>query len=131
MKKLSLVAALVLGGLLACCTLASAQDTNSPDSTPKKGGKRGMPTVEQRMERMSTELSLTDDQKPKVKAVLEDFGKQYAGLRDVPQDERRAKMQSIREDEGKKLKEILTPDQWEKYQKMMQDMGKKKKKSSE
>ena len=77
--------------------MAKAQDTNSPDSTPKKG-KRGMMSVEQRMERMSTDLSLTDDQKPKVKAVLEESAKQMAGLRDLAQDERRPKMQSIRED---------------------------------
>ncbi len=131
MKKISLVAALVLGGLLACCTLAKAQDTNNPSSTTPKKGKRGMMTVEQRLERMSTELNLTDDQKPKVKAVLEDTGKQMQGLADLSQEDRRAKMKTIREDEGKKLKDILTPDQWDKFQTMMQDMGKKKKKSSE
>ena len=67
MKKLSLIAALALGGLLACSTIAMAQDTN----TPKKGGKNRM-SVEQRMERLSTDLNLTDAQKPKVKAVLEE-----------------------------------------------------------
>ena len=130
MKKISLIAALVLGGLVACCTLAHAQDTNSPDSSPKKekGGKRGFMSPEQRLEMMSTELSLTDAQKPKVKDVLEDTSKQ---MRDIPQDERREKGPAIREAGDKKLKEILTPDQWEKYQKMMQSMGKKKKKSSE
>jgi len=131
MKKLSLIAALALGGLLACCTLATAQETNK-DTTAKKG-KRGMMTVEQRLDRMSTELELKDDQKPKVKAVLEDTGKQMQALRDLPQDERRTKMQSIREDENKKLKDILTPDQYEKYQKMMAEMRGKKgeKKKSE
>jgi Spy/CpxP family protein refolding chaperone len=128
MKKLSLIAALALGGLLAFSTVAMAQDTTAP----KKGGKNRM-SVEQRLERMSTELNLTDAQKPKVKAVLEETGKQFQGLRDLPQDERRTKMQSIREDETKKLKEILTPDQMEKYTKMMEEMKKKggKKKKSE
>jgi len=139
MKKISLIAALALGGLLACCTMATAQDaksdssTNSPakgsDSAPKKG-KRGMLSVEQRMERMTDELSLTDEQKPKIKAVLEDSDKQFKGLADLSPEERRPKVQSIREDEGKKIKEILTPDQWEKYQTMMQSMGKKKRKQS-
>jgi Spy/CpxP family protein refolding chaperone len=132
MKKLSLIAVLTLGSLLACCSLANAQtsSTNSPDSTPKKGKRGAMFSPEARLDRMSTELSLTDDQKPKVKAVLEDTGKQMQGLRDLEPDERRSKMQSVREDESKKLKDILTPDQYEKYQKMMQDMGKKKKKQS-
>ena len=54
MKKLSLIAALAIGGLVACSTLATAQD--STNNVPKKGGKRGMPTVEQQMERMTTAL---------------------------------------------------------------------------
>ena len=124
MKKLSLIAALALGGLLACTTVTMAQDAGA------KKGKRGF-SAEQRLERMSTELKLTDEQKPKVKAVLEETGKQYQGLRDLPQDERRTKMQSIREEENKKLKAILTPDQMEKYTKMQEEMkkGGRKKKS--
>ena len=66
LAKLSLIAAMVLGGLLACGNIASAQD-NGTNAAP--GGKKGKRvTVEQRMERFTTELKLTDDQKPKVKA---------------------------------------------------------------
>ncbi len=128
MKKISLIAALVLGGLLACSTLATAQDTNSPG----KGGKRGNMSPEQRLENMSSKLSLTDDQKPKVKAVLEDTAKQ---MKDIPQEDRRTKGKSIMDEQNKKLKEILTPSQWDTYEKMLQDMrkkgGEKKKKKSE
>jgi len=135
MKKISLIAALALGSLLACCNLASAQDTNSPGSTPPpkkdKGGKRGGFSPEARLERLSTELSLTDEEKPKVKAVLEDTGKQMQATRDLDQDEARTKRKSIMEDESKKLKDILTPDQYSQYQKIAEGMGKKKKKSSE
>ena len=77
MKKLSLIAALAIGGLVACSTLATAQD--STNNVPKKGGKRGMPTVEQQMERMTTALDLTDAEKPKVKAVLEDSSQEDEG----------------------------------------------------
>ena len=119
MKKLSLIAALALGGLLAFSTIAMAQDTGG-----KKGGKNRY-SAEQRLERMATDLKLTDEQKPKVKAVLEETSKGMQGLRDVPQDERRQKMQTIREQELKKLKEILTPDQMEKYKKAQDEMKKK------
>ncbi len=112
MNKLSLVAALALGGLLAGTTIAAAQDA------PKAGKKGGFPSIEQRMDRLSTELNLTDAQKPKVKAVLEDTDKKRQELRDVPQDQRREKMQALREEETKKMKEILTPEQFEKYQAM-------------
>lgn len=119
--KLSLVAALALGGLLACSTIAMAQDNG--------GGKKGGRSVEARLERMSTELNLTDDQKPKVKAVLEDTAKK---MQDIPREERRDKMPALMEDQNKKLKEILTPDQYTKLQSMRQS-GKKaaEKKSGE
>ncbi len=123
MKKLSLIAALALGGLLAFSTIAMAQDTGAKKDA-KKGGKNRF-SAEQRLERMNADLKLTDEQKPKVKAVLEETSKGMQGLRDVPQDERRQKMQTIRETETKKLKEILTPDQMEKYKKAQDEMKKK------
>ena len=123
MKKISLIAAMVLGGLLAISTVAMAQDTNA-NKDAKKGGK-GRFTVEQRMERLTTELKLTETQQPKVKAVLEATSKSMQGLRDLPQEERRPKMQGIREEENKKLKEILTPEQMEKYTQLQQSMGRK------
>jgi periplasmic protein CpxP/Spy len=119
MKKLSLIAALALGGLLACSTVATAQDA------PKKGNRM---TVEQRMEKLSTDLNLTDAQKPKVKALLEDTQKK---MREVPQDERREKMPAIWEEQNKKMKEILTPEQMEKYTKLQEaEKGKRGKKKN-
>jgi periplasmic protein CpxP/Spy len=124
MKKLSLIAALVLGGLVAFSTVAMAQDANKD---AKKSGKRGMPTVEQQMERLTKALSLTDEQKPKVEALLKDTQKKYQEL--APED-RREKGRAIREEQNKKMKEILTPEQMEKYTKLQEEMkkgGKKKK----
>src|SRR5271157_5630475 len=111
MKKLSLIAALAVGGLLACSTVAMAQSTNAPG----KGGKQRM-TVEQRLERMSTALSLTDEQKPKVKAVLEET---QAKMQDIPREDRREKMPAVMEEQNKKIKAILTPEQMEKYTTLM------------
>ena len=124
MRKLSLVAAMALGGLVAFSMLATAQEAGKD---AKKGGKGGF-SVDQRLERMSTQLNLTDDQKPKVKAVLEETAKK---MKDVPQDERREKGRKIREEEMKKFKEILTPEQFTKYEEMAQSMGKKGGKKAE
>ncbi len=125
-NKISVMTGLVLGGLMAFSSMAAAQDQ-------KPGGGRGRgPSVEQRMERMTEELKLTDAQKPKVKAVLEATAKKGQELRgdtSVPREERREKMQAIMEQENKQLKEILTPDQYTKYEKMRAEMrggGKKK-----
>jgi Spy/CpxP family protein refolding chaperone len=92
----------------------------------KKGGKRG-PSVEQRLDRMTEELKLTDDQKPKVKTVLEDGAKKRQEMfsdSSVPREQRREKMQAIMDDESKKLKAILTPEQNEKWEKMRADFRK-------
>ena len=130
MSKLSLIAAMALGGLVVCSTLVSAQDaTNAPD---KKGGKRGM-SPDQMMERYTEQLSLTDEQKPKVKAVIEDSGKKRREIfRDsaLDQQQKKEKFQGTMEAQNKKMKEILTADQYKKYQEMNEKMkkggGKKK-----
>src|ERR1041385_997639 len=89
--------------------------TNTP---PAGGGARQGRGVDQQMTRLNEQLKLTDEQKPKVKAVLEDQNKKAAELRNEPQETRRAKMQTIREEESKKMKEILTPDQFKKYEEL-------------
>ncbi len=121
--RLSLIAALAVGSLLFLTNVSSAQDTKEK----KKGGM----SVEQQMERMTTELSLTDAQKPKVKAVLEDSQKKMQEIRNdtsLDQSARREKFTAMREEQNKKMKEILKPDQYEKYQAMAQRRpgGKKK-----
>ena len=125
MSKLSLVAALALGGLVACSTLANAQD-----NAPKK--KRGM-SIEQQMERLTETLTLTDEQKPKVKAVLEKSSKKRQEIMSdstIDRSQMREKMQPITEEQNKKMKEILTAEQFKKYQDMRQQ-GKNKAKKAE
>jgi protein CpxP len=117
-RTLSLAAALALGGLMACN--ASAQD-NTP--APKKGGKG--PSIERQMERMTTELKLTDDQKPKVKAVLEDSTKKRQELfadTSISREDRGPKMRAIMDDQDKRLKEILTADQYKDWEKLRDEM---------
>ena len=121
MKKLSLIVAVALGTLVAG-SMAMAQDT----ATPKKG--KGGFTPEQQLERMTTQLNLTDDQKPKVKAVLEDTAKK---MKDVAPEDRRTKGRELRDEQTKQLKAILTDEQFKKYEEMMQRGGKKGGKKAE
>jgi hypothetical protein len=124
MSKLSLIAALALGGLVASSTLASAQDASS---TPeKKGEKRGM-SVDRMMERYTEQLTLTDAQKPKVKTVLEDsMKKRQEIMRDssLDQQQKREKFRPVMEAQDKKMKAILNDDQFKKYQEMNEKMKK-------
>ena len=128
MRRLSLIAVMALGGLVAFSMLATAQEAGKDT---KKGGKRGFPSVEQQMERMTTQLNLTDDQKPKVKAALEAQDKKMKELRKEGNTPTREQFQEVRKETQKKMKEILTEDQYKKYEEMGQRMGKKSGKKTE
>ena len=121
LNKTLALAALVAGSLLAGSSALQAQDnTNTPPAGgPPGGGMRGRPTFEM----ISKQLDLTDDQKPLVKPIVEDMQKQASELRkdtSLTQEDRRAKMKEIRDGAAAKLKDILTPEQFAKWQKMGQ-----------
>jgi len=106
LRRISIVAALALSGLLMLTSTSSAQNTNT--NAPQQ---RRAPNIKQRVERLSKELNLTDDQKTKVTALFEKQGKEMRDLRDeTNRDTRREKMRAIRQDQDKELKTILTPD---------------------
>src|SRR5262249_7938706 len=116
MHKFSLIAALALGSLLAGALTCSAQTqtTNPPVKGDRKGG-----GVHQRVDRMATELNLTDDQKTKVTALFEEDAKKMRELRadtNLSKDERGEKFRAMRKESDQKLKAILTPEQWDKFQ---------------
>lgn len=116
------MAALVLGALVAISSSALAQNAGA-DKQGKQG--KGGTSVERQLERMTKSLELTDAQKPKVKALLEDISKKREELRsNTNQSERREKMRALMEDEQKKLKEILTADQFKKWEQQREEMRK-------
>jgi periplasmic protein CpxP/Spy len=121
--KTSLVI-MAVTGLLAFSSSSRAQ-TNTPPGGPgarQGNGARGR-NAEQQLAQYSEQLKLTDAQKPKVKAALEEQTKKLQELRGdttMSQQDRRAKMQTIREDLDKKMKEILTADQYKKYEELQQ-----------
>jgi Spy/CpxP family protein refolding chaperone len=124
---MSVIAGLAVAGLLCFATAAKAQDDNKGE----KKGKRGFPTVEEQMDRFNKELSLTDEQKPKVKKVLEESRDKRTELFQAGggrTEEARAKMRTIQEDQDKKLKEILTADQYKTYEEKLRFRGGGKKK---
>jgi Spy/CpxP family protein refolding chaperone len=82
-------------------------------------------TVEQEMDRLTKELALTDDQKPKIKEVVEENRKKMQDLFSNSSGDRaamREKMQALSEERDKKFKEILKPDQYTKWEKLRDEM---------
>jgi protein CpxP len=91
-------------------------------NAPSHHGQRG--SVQQRVDRMSSELNLTSDQKTKVTALMEGEAKQRKELRNdtsLSREQKREKGQVMMADQEKKLKQILTPDQFQKWQKVRQE----------
>lgn len=121
-SKLTLVAAIALGGLMVCGPITQAQDKPAtPPSapgdatTPPPGGRRG----NNMMQTMFDRLNLTPDQQAKVKPVIADQQQKMRALREdkaLSQQERRDKIKEIIDATDAKLKEILTPDQYTKLQ---------------
>ena len=114
LTKISLIAVLAAATVLSYSP-AFAQDAKDGKDTPKK---RGGDFVKQQMERLNEELKLTDAQKPKVEALLNSQAEKMRGLRDATPEERQEKVKANREEMSKKMKEILTAEQFAKYEKL-------------
>jgi len=73
---------------------------------------------EKRLEKMKSELSLTDDQYGKIKAIASEFASSRAAIRKDTSLTRGAtfnKMKSLRADEEKQINEVLTKEQQAKW----------------
>src|SRR5215471_12236528 len=107
---------------MACLLLGAmavfAQDAPAP---PQGGGgwQRGqMPSAEQRLQRMTQALNLTEDQQAKIKPILENESTQMQSLRSdtsLSHEDQRAKMKQLRESTSSQINPILTADQQKQY----------------
>jgi periplasmic protein CpxP/Spy len=89
-------------------------------------------TVESRMEEMSKQLNLTDDQKAKLKPILQDEAQQMKGAHEdtsLTHEQKKAKMKEIREAHKSQVDQILTPDQQKKWEEMKKAKEQHEKKS--
>jgi Spy/CpxP family protein refolding chaperone len=78
----------------------------------------GGPGREDRFEQMSARLQLNSDQKTKVQQILSDTREQ---LRAVRKDSE-PRVNEIRKQTDQRLQQVLTPDQWQRFQQMRDEM---------
>ena len=133
-NKTSLIT-LLTGALLIAGTGLQAQD-----APPKDAPKDAKPSDRQRpqwgggegggqqdpMAKMAEELKLTDDQKAKLKEARQEQMEKMRAIRSddsLTQEQKREKTRALREDFNKKVKEILTAEQFEKWEKMRPQGG--------
>jgi Spy/CpxP family protein refolding chaperone len=115
---MSKFAILVVVGLLASLS-AVAQDSSQPAPTAptaKHRHKQG-DRAEQKLKRLSKKLNLTDDQKEKIKPILQDEEKQLTDMEadsTLSAQQKHNKTKEIRRSSRAQLDAILTPEQKEK-----------------
>ncbi len=86
------------------------------------GGDRGA----ERLQRMSTALSLTPDQSEKIKAIMETQRPAVDAIRNdnsLSREDRRAKLQELRKTTDPQIEAILTPEQKTKWEELRAQMG--------
>jgi Spy/CpxP family protein refolding chaperone len=135
MKKLNLIlslaAMLIFSAAAFAGTPQDAQSSQQPSAQSGTGhghgageghGRGMMMSSDEMLEHMSKELNLTDDQKTKIKPILEDQMKQMQDARQSTsgsQQDRRAKMKQIHENTMSQIRPILNADQQKKLEEMM------------
>jgi len=89
-------------------------------SAPASGGAAGggQPSLEQMRDRLVKELKLAEDQQKKLEPILQDSREQFRALQGLPEADRRARAQKIREATRVKIREILTDAQRARYDEM-------------
>ena len=118
MKSLKVLLSILALGLVASAPFTHAQDEKAPPAEGQKGGRKGgrMMSPEQQVARMDEQLTLTADQKTKIKDILTQAQEKVQAL---PQEERREKGMEIRQAANKDIRALLTPEQQTKFDEMM------------
>lgn len=111
------LAGLIAGGLLAVSTQAQTPAEKKPGVKPNAAAARS--PLRDQSDLLAQRLNLTPGQKAKVKVILDEqekkIGEANTATQDKSVEELRTKLVKIREEARAKMKEVLTPEQWEKY----------------
>ena len=126
MKKLQVIfTAMVLSLSLAAFGQSSPDTQGNQGEHQGRGHGQGMNADEQ-LQRMSRTLNLTDDQKAKIKPILEEqSNKMHELMQDtsLSQQDKRSKFQEIHQNTMSQIKPILTSDQQQKLANMRERGG--------
>jgi hypothetical protein len=123
LSNLSLTALVAVSALLGGGASASAQQTNAMANTNSPAMRAQAPARFGRPgERLKQELGLTEEQVPRVQAALQERMKNMQALRGLPSEERQEKARALSEKQAAAFKLILTPEQYQKWEKSRAQM---------
>jgi Spy/CpxP family protein refolding chaperone len=117
----TIVVVLTTGLLLAGQTYPASQ-TPPAQGQPATGATAGSP--ETHLQMLTEKLNLTDEQKAKIKPILEDQEHQLKAIREdtsLSQEQKSAKKKAIHESFHGQINSVLTPEQQAKFKQMKQE----------
>jgi Spy/CpxP family protein refolding chaperone len=119
-NKTMLIAALAAGSLLVWSPALRAVDTNTPSATPPAGAPPVGQPSRPGFERMVEQLNLTADQKTKVQSIMDTQRQKMLDLRNdasLSPEDKQAKRKIVAEEMSQQMKAVLTPEQFDKWEK--------------
>jgi len=103
----------------------TSQDTQAPAPEKHAGMQHhNAESVDQHLQMLSEKLNLSDDQKAKLKPVLQDNMEQIKAVREdssLSEEQKHAKLKSIHESMHGQINAMLTPEQQAKFKQMRQE----------
>ena len=112
--------------LAAGLTFAQPSQESQTPTPDKHPGMHHEESADQHLQMLSEKLNLTDDQKAKLRPILQDQMLQMKAVREdssLSQDDRRAKMMDIRKGTDTQIRELLDPTQQKKWDEMQTKRG--------
>jgi Spy/CpxP family protein refolding chaperone len=116
LSNLSLIIALALGTLWTTQTTILAQDTNTVGSAKARNAQR-----KNQFQQVAAQLDLTDAQKQQLQPILKDEAQKLKSLRantTLSRQQKRTQLKSAHQDFVAKIKTVLTPQQFDKWQEL-------------
>ena len=124
----SILTALML--LAVGLTFAQPSQESQAPTPDKHAGMQHGESADQHLQMLSEKLNLTDDQKAKLKPILQGQVQQMKAAREdssLSEEQKRAKMKSIHESLHDQINAVLTPEQQAKFEQMRKEQMEKHK----
>jgi Spy/CpxP family protein refolding chaperone len=119
MTKRGSVLALALALLVALTGVRVLAQTESTSLDPETKAK-----VQQKLQQISSQLNLTDDQKTQLKPILQSEYQQLKGVKDdtsLSPEQKQAKTKEIHQTYKSQISNVLTPEQQKKWAAMKEE----------
>lgn len=118
------LALFVAVGCLPALAQGGAEQQSAQTATTAQTGEMHA-RVQEFLQRVATELNLTDDQKAKIKPILQDEYKQLTAVHEdasMSSDQKMTKAKEIHATAKSQIQAILTPEQQQKFAQMKEEL---------